>query len=212
MRSSAGPRRPITALAALLAGASLAASGCERGAAAEPRFVTGSAAPSAPAAAPAAARVGAAASGCKLPVSFAIAESYKAKAVRVDADDPLAALTRRGPLTMACEIDAKPAGAIGFLRVWTGTGDDLRAGLTAFLGKGAQAAVFTERRIGDRPALEVVYQQKSELEETVEPERAFAVRTARGLVAVSLDSLDGDEHEDILPAYELAKATLTVTG
>jgi hypothetical protein len=157
-------------------------------------------------------RVGAAGSACELPVSFGIAESWEAEAVAIEADDPFAELARQGPLTMACEIDAKPAGAIGFLRVWTGAGGDLRAILGEFIGDRAEQAVFRELRFGDRAGLEVVYQKKSQLDDELEPEQAFVVPTGAGVAAVSLDSFDSGEHADMLPAYELAKASLTVTG
>jgi hypothetical protein len=170
-------------------------------------------APSAPASsAPPAVLVGAAGSACELPVTLGVAESWKPKAVEFAADDPFAELARRGPLTMACEIDAKPAGAIGFLRVWTGSGQDLRAALRAFIGTEAVSPQFADVTIGGRPGVEVVYRSKSQLDDELEKERAFAVPTSRGMVAVVLDSFDDAEHEEMLPAYELAKSTLTVTG
>jgi hypothetical protein len=197
-----------------VAASALALTACARGEApqAQPTWVEQSAAPSAePAAAPSAARIGAAGSACEMPVSFELAESWKPKAVTIKAGDPLAELGRRGPLTMVCEIDAKPAGNIGFLRVWTGGESELRASLTAFIGKGAREPVFTELRIGDRPALEVVYQQKDPLSEAMDEERAFAVETTKGIAAISLDSLDSEEHKSMLPAYELARSSLTAT-
>jgi hypothetical protein len=162
--------------------------------------------------APEAARLGAEGSACELPVTFGIAESWKPKAVTVAPDDPLAELARQGPLTMVCEVDAKPAGNIGFLRVWTGAARTLRPSLEGFIGADAREPVFTELRIGGRPGLEVVYQEKSQLDDGTDRERAFAVEAAQGIVVVSLDSLDSEEHEAMLPAYELAKSTLTVAG
>lgn len=162
-------------------------------------------------AAPEVARIGAAGSACEMPVTFGIAESWKPKPVKVAPDNPLAELARRGPLTMVCEIDAKPAGNIGFLRVWSGVGSELRPGLEAFIGTDAREPVFTDVQIGGRPGLEVVYQEKSQLDDAMEQERAFAVKTAQGIVAVSLDSFDSAEHESMLPAYELAKSSLTLT-
>ena len=157
-----------------------------------------------------AAHVGDTGSACELPVTIGLAESWKPQAVTVEADDPLAGLARRGPLTMACEIDAKPAGHLGFLRVWTGDQADLRASLRTFIGTDAGGPVYTDLRIGDRPAVEVAYQKKSALDDELNPKRVFAVQTASGIAAVSLDSLDADEHRAMLPAYELAKTTLTV--
>jgi hypothetical protein len=156
-------------------------------------------------------RVGAPASACEMPVTFGLAQSWKPKPVTVETDDPLAELARKGPLTMVCEIDAKPAGKIGFLRVWTGGRNELRPSLEAFIGTDAREPVFTEFRLDDRAALEVVYRQKSELDEAMDQERAFAVETADGVAVVSLDSFDSDEHGEMLPAYELAKSSLTLT-
>ncbi|WP_203786594.1 lipoprotein [Paractinoplanes rishiriensis] len=162
-----------------------------------------------PAPAPGGPRVGAAGSGCELPVTFTLEESYQPKTVSIAPDDPLAELAKKGPVTMVCEIDAKPAGNIGFLRVYAGDKAELRTSLEAFIGKGALEPAFTDLRIGDRAAVEVVYQQKSPLDDgEVDKERAFVVETAQGIVVVALDSFDSDEHESILPAYELAKSTL----
>ncbi|MCY1137231.1 lipoprotein [Actinoplanes sp. Pm04-4] len=170
------------------------------------------ASPAAPAV-PESAKVGGASSPCALPVTFGVAEDWKAKAVEQDeGDEVFEAFAKRGPMTMVCEIDAKPAGLIGFLRVWTGKGGDARENLTAFIGKRALKPVFTEAQIGGRPGLEVVYEQKSQLDDEIEPERAFVVDTGQGLVAVSLDSFDSSEYEDMLPAYDLAKSSLTVNG
>lgn len=47
--------------------------------------------------------------------------------------------------------------------------------------------------------------------DAMDPERAFAVETGQGIAAISLDSLDSEEHKSMLPAYELAKNSLTLT-
>jgi hypothetical protein len=158
-------------------------------------------------------RVGAAGSACQLPVSFGVAEDWKPKAVeQEEGDEVFEAFAKRGPMTMACEIDAKPAGLIGFLRVWTGQTGDARKSLTAFIGEKALEPAFNEQTIGGRPGLEVVYKVKSQLDDEIEPEQAFVVDTGQKLVLVSLDSFDSGEHEDMLPAYELAKSSLQVAG
>lgn len=86
--------------------------------------------------------VGAAGSACELPVRFDIAKNWKAKAIDAEAEPSKApkgsagdvrgslpdAFLRQGSVTAACEIDAKPAGHIGFLRVWTGTAQKADAG------------------------------------------------------------------------------------
>src|SRR4051794_40502368 len=137
-------RRTSTAVT-VLAATVLALTACGTTEAAPPRASAG---PPAEPAAPEVARLGATGSTCPMPVDFGLAESYTAKAVRMDPDELLAELAQRGPLTMVCEIDAKPAGHIGFLRVWTGAGDQLRPALTAFAGPDAMEPVFTELTVG----------------------------------------------------------------
>lgn len=209
-RTNGNRTRSGAASVVALATATLMLTACER-AEVTPTPAESSTAAQA-AAAPEAARVGAAGSGCEMPVTFGIAAAWQPKAVTVAPGDPLAELARQGPVTMVCEIDAKPAGNIGFLRVYTGDAGELRPILEAFIGADAREPVFTEVRVGDRAGLEVVYQTKSELDDALERERAFAVATARGVVVVSLDSMDSAEHEAMLPAYELAKRSLTVSG
>lgn len=148
--------------------------------------------------------IGAAGSACELPVTFDIAKSWKAEAVEA----PL----RQGPVSLACEIDAKPAGNIGFLRVWAGkSGDaDTRTVLEAFVT--AEDGVTKEKyrtfTSGGISGVEVEYLYTSELLEETKKESAFAVTTADGPVVVHLGGLDTEEHEEMLPAYELARRTL----
>ncbi|WP_093781838.1 lipoprotein [Streptomyces sp. yr375] len=168
--------------------------------------------------------VGASGSACELPVTFDIAESWKAEAVAAEeasaATGDLAeladAFVRQGPVTMACEIDAKPAGKIGFLRVWTGEpGDtDPRAVLEKFVAaeqeaSGAKYRTFTT---DDVTGAEVEYITTSKLMEESKKERALAVSTAAGPVVLHLGGLDTTEHEAMLPAYELARSTLHPTA
>ncbi|MDH6546662.1 lipoprotein [Streptomyces sp. SAI-041] len=151
--------------------------------------------------------IGAAGSACELPVAFDTAKSWRAEAVEA----PLS----QGPVTLACEIDAKPAGSIGFLRVWAGkAGDaDARTVLEAFVAaedgvSGEKYGAFTS---GGLSGVEVEYLYASELLEETKKESAFAVTTADGPVVVHLGGLDTDEHEEMLPAYELARRTLHTT-
>jgi hypothetical protein len=197
----------ILCRAALLSAlAALALTGCDSDTKKTPAASGAAAAP----AAAEAAKVGAAGSGCELPVTFGIAEDWKPKQVTVEADDPLAVLAKKGPFLMACEIDAKPAGNIGFLRVWTGAKNELKPGLTAFIGDRALEPAFTELQIGGKPALAVEYQQKSQLDDSVEKEAAFVVDAGEKLIAVSLDSFDSGEHAEMRPAYQLAQNTLVL--
>ncbi|MEU8677062.1 lipoprotein [Streptomyces sp. NPDC048560] len=156
--------------------------------------------------------LGAAGSACPMPVTFDFAASWTPEAVEVDPGSELAALGQQGPVTMICEIDAKPAGNIGYLRVWAGepSGSEPRAVLEAFLAadESAGKAAYTEVRAGSLAASEVTYTVSSELLDEPKTERAFAVVTPDGPVVVHLGGLDTGEHEQMLPAYELAKKTL----
>lgn len=168
--------------------------------------------------------VGAPKSACALPVTFDVAEFWKAKAVDAEKESAATgdlaeladAFLRQGPVTMACEIDAKPAGKIGFLRVWTGKpGDaDARAVLQEFVAAEPHAdkAVYRTFRTGDVTGSEVEYVTTSKIMEESKTERALAVTTPEGPVVLHLGGLDTGEHEAMLPAYELAKSTLRVTA
>jgi hypothetical protein len=180
--------------------------------------------------------IGAAGSACELPVTFDIAQYWLAEAVdsgtekdksadsgdgSADAgDDELAqeiadALLRQGPVTAACEIDAKPAGNIGFLRIWTGEPgtDDARTVLEAFLAEedGVSKAKYSAFETGGLAGAEVKYLVTSELLEETKEEAALAVTTKQGPVVLHLGGMDTDEHRTMLPAYELAKKTLRVS-
>ena len=173
--------------------------------------------------------IGAAGSACELPVSFDIAKRWKAKGIDAakemskaskgsdgDLSGALAdAFLRQGPVTTACEIDAKPAGKIGFLRVWTGKpGDaDARTVLRQFVA--AEDNVSKERYRSFRTAaglsgVEVEYLYTSKLLEETKKESALAVSTPDGPVVLHLGGMDTEEHNAMLPAYELARQTLRV--
>ncbi|MFF9039425.1 lipoprotein [Streptomyces sp. NPDC014892] len=171
--------------------------------------------------------VGAAGSACELPVAFETAEKWKAEAVESgppaeggSEEDELAAelvegLLRQGPFTAACEIDAKPAGNIGFIRVWTGekgaTEGDAEALLKEFVaaeGNTSEAKYSEFTSDSDVSGTEVAYLYTSEALEEAKKERAFVAVTPDGPVVVHLGGLDTQEHEQMLPAYELAKRTL----
>ncbi|UXY32844.1 lipoprotein [Streptomyces sp. HUAS TT20] len=171
--------------------------------------------------------IGAAGSACELPVTFDIAKGWKAKAVDSGAasggsggaDDEFAqevadAILHQGPVTAACEIDAKPAGHIGFLRVWTGSpaDADARTVLRAFVAAEDNTSKEKYRtfKAGDLSGVEVEYLYTSKLLDEVKKERALAVSTPDGPVVLHLGGMDTEEHEAMLPAYELAKHTLRV--
>jgi hypothetical protein len=157
--------------------------------------------------------VGAAGSACELPVTFKVADGWKPKAVEVEENDPLAELTRRGPLQMACEIDAKPAGLLGFLRVWIDPSPSAepRAAVEPFLeGKKNRNVKYTPVTVGGAQAVDVSYEQYQELLEENLKRRAFAVRTPAGVVVLEVGGLSDEDHRSLLPAYELAKGSLAV--
>jgi hypothetical protein len=190
-------------LAGVLTGCSEAAEGDDSKATARPS-ATAETSGRGHAAASSGGTIGADGSACELPVTFDTAKSWKAEAVRA----PLS----QGPVSLACEIDAKPAGNIGFLRVWFGkSGDaDARTVLEAFVAAedGVSKEKYRAFTSGGLSGVEVEYLYTSELLEETKEESAFAVTTADGPVVVHLGGLDTEEHEEMLPAYELARRTL----
>ncbi|MDT0478882.1 MULTISPECIES: lipoprotein [Streptomyces] len=194
----------VALLAGVLTGCSEAAEGDDSKASARPSATAETPGPDGTAAATSGGTIGAAGSACELPVTFDIAKSWKAEAVEA----PLS----QGPVSLACEIDAKPAGNIGFLRVWAGKSGDAgtRAVLEAFIA--AEDGVTKEKygtfTAGGVSGVEVEYLYSSELLGETKKESAFAVTTADGPVVVHLGGLDTEEHEEMLPAYELARRTL----
>ncbi|WP_251096134.1 lipoprotein [Streptomyces sp. Caat 7-52] len=174
--------------------------------------------------------IGPAGSACELPVRFDIARHWKAKSIDArkelsesakgedgDLNGALAeALLRQGPVTTACEVDAKPAGNIGFLRVWTGKPGDADAGsvLRGFVAAEDNVSKPRYRSFktgGGLAAVEVEYLYTSKILEETKKESAFAVSTPDGPVVLHLGGMDTEEHEEMRPAYDLAKQTLALS-
>ncbi|MET7689508.1 lipoprotein [Streptomyces sp. NPDC005483] len=193
----------VALLAGVLTGCSEAAEGDDSKESARPSATAEASGPQ-DTAASSGGTIGAAGSACELPVTFDTAKSWKAEAVKA----PLS----QGPVTLACEIDAKPAGNIGFLRVWAGTSGaaDARSVLEAFVAAedGVSKAKYSAFTSGGLSGVQVEYLYASELLEETKKESAFAVTTPDGPVVVHLGGLDTEEHEGMLPAYELARRTL----
>ncbi|MCB8902869.1 MULTISPECIES: lipoprotein [unclassified Streptomyces] len=177
---------------------------------AAPATETPTAATKAPAAAAAALTVGGPGTACALPVSFGVAEKWTPKAIEDPENPEFAALTRQGPATVRCEVDAKPAGHVGFLRVWTAGKGSAKAVLEGFVKaeQNTSKVTYEESGSGAGPVTEVTYTVYNKLMEESKEERAFAVSTPKGTVIVHLGGLDTAEHRAMIPAYELARSTL----
>ncbi|MCT6777271.1 lipoprotein [Streptomyces rubiginosohelvolus] len=232
MTRGTGRGRVPAALAAVTAAAAMALAGCSSSAGTGADDGGSAPAPAAGSSAPAKAaekagadkagteaavaakggRLGAAGSACELPVTFDLTARWKPKAIELEPDSVLADLAEQGTVKMVCEIDAKPAGNIGFLRVWQGEAseDDPQAVLKAFVedDPDASEAAYTQVKAGALAAAEVRYTGHSELLEESKSERAFAVSTPDGPVVVHLGGMDTEEHTAMLPAFELAKKSL----
>ncbi|WP_371772742.1 lipoprotein [Streptomyces sp. NBC_01438] len=215
-RTVRGPAPVLLASVALLASAALTGCSSEPGGGTEADTKPGGGAAAHGAGDKAVARggtVGGSGSGCELPVAFDLARHWKAKAVvPEEPDSEFAALGRQGPVAMVCEIDAKPAGHIGFLRVWQGDGRSgtAREALEGFVkaDENASKITYTESTAGKLSVAEAGYTVHSKIMEESRPARAFAVATPDGPVVVHLGGLDAQEHAGMLPAFELAKRSI----
>jgi hypothetical protein len=137
---------------------------------------------------------------CDVPATFDVAAGWAAKAVPADVAKAL------GPHTLACEIDGKPAGVIGFIRVYRAAGSDARAALTA---QAADKAPGMKYRQVNSPA---GVGWEGSFGPADKPERAFAVTVRAATVVIHWSGLDADEHKAGLPAYLLAQASVTRRG
>ncbi|MFH8369481.1 lipoprotein [Streptomyces sp. NPDC018031] len=176
------------------------------------------------AAASAARQVGGEGSPCVLPVTFEPAKSWKPKAVEPipagQEDHGFNKLLQRGGVRLVCEIDAKPAGNIGFLKVWTGpksaAGASPRTVLEEYLADEIdelRQTAYRDIKVGDAglPATEVVYTLYSKLMEETRKQTAVALATPEGPVLFQLGGLDTEEHQEMLPTLELAKKTVRLS-
>lgn len=163
-------------------------------------------------AAPKGRSLGGSGTACVMPVSFELAPDWKPKAITpAAADSPLAGLEKQGTVTMACEIDAKPTGYVGFIRVWTGkAAKSPRPALEAFMAdeRKTSKVTYSEVETGDLPGVEVRYTATSELWDEPQQKRAFAVAAPGGVAIVELGGLDNQEAAGMLPGYDLARKTV----
>lgn len=162
-------------------------------------------------------RVGDAGSGCEMPLSFEVATGWKPAAIDVKALGELAALAKVGDFAVLCEIDAKPAGHIGFLRVYhaEGLSGRPREHLATFIEDGTRGqeisnATYRDLTLGAQQGAEVTWQSYDKGLDHHGKYSAFALNTRTGAVIVQLSPFGADEYPAMLPAFQLAGQSLTV--
>ncbi|MEH1098737.1 lipoprotein [Micromonospora sp. CPCC 205561] len=155
-------------------------------------------------AAPAGVTVGGKGTPCELPVTFSVPAGWKVEAVRTSAKFGEAGLVG---FTMICELDARPTGAVGFLRVWRGdpgsTQQRFERFLTAYSAKAADAE-YRRVRAGTMDAVEASYFKE---DGGTYRDRAVVMSAWRHSVVFTLDA---PEVEELLPAYQLAKQSARI--
>ncbi|MEC3973783.1 lipoprotein [Amycolatopsis sp. H20-H5] len=154
--------------------------------------------------APAGDEVGAAGSACPMPVTFKVAAKWKPQASTSG--------TKLGGAELLCEIDAKPAGSIGYVRVLLAKGvTDPMAALGAYTAVGKNSGfAYTDVQAGAVAAKEVTYTAKSM--DVDLPNQVLAVPVGGNVALVTISSIDADLFKEIQPAFELAKSSLKLTA
>ncbi|WP_431893627.1 lipoprotein [Micromonospora haikouensis] len=152
--------------------------------------------------------VGAPGSPCELPVTFSLPTGWTPEAVAEEATITL------GGARLRCEVDAKPAGSVGFLRVWAADGStgDGRATLEGFLADYGRVSEIEYRRVrrGPLDLVEATFLQRSEFSGPNRQRALVADTLGGGPVLLTLGGMDTDEFEDMFPAYQLATRTFQV--
>jgi hypothetical protein len=142
---------------------------------------------------------------CPAPIAFETAKKWKPKRITGKSVSGIP-LIHKG-LTLLCEIDAEPAGFTGFMRVWKveKTATPRIALLEVVLAfKAANGLKYKEISVGGQAALEATYRSDGA------PGRAFAVTLTSGeIVVTDWRGSDKKEHQAGLPAYALARSSLT---
>lgn len=153
------------------------------------------------------ATLGSTGSGCVLPVTFDLARDWKPAAVEEGLGD-------QGRFTLSCEVDAKPAGRVGFLRVWTAKASDLdaKSAVQDFLKADRNVVEIVERPVpGARlKAVEATYLRDIPSLGVRKRERVLGVVTPTVHVVIVVSGLDTAQYEGMLPAYLLARNTVTL--
>lgn len=116
-------------------------------------------------------------------------------------------------MPLMCEIDAKPGGIIGFIRVWHGRSTrEPKAVLEDYVKQIAPRAVdvrYRPTRIGDLDAWEVWYQRPPDDVSDESQGRAFALSTDGQAVVTGWSALDDADYIAGLPGYVLARNSAT---
>lgn len=160
--------------------------------------------------------IGDAESACRLPVTFDRAMGWKPQVPEsvdtvTDADlrEALAAIVSPGPFELACEV--KSPSDIGLLRVYVGPAklasrdpEGLLRTFAAELDEGTDLAFASSENAGGLPITDVTYTEVVELLDEERPRRAFLVAVDDAVVVIHVGGLDAEEHEGMVPAYELA--------
>lgn len=147
----------------------------------------------------ASAKVGGSDTACPLPVAIDIPDKWKPAGLD-------AGMFGQGGLDARCEIDAKPAGAVGFIRVWVGSSAEPRQALESYLADQPRATdiQYRDTAVGQGSGVEATW-----VNENTGRQRAFAMSTPLKAIMVSAGGIDDEEHQKMLPAYLLAKQSLT---
>jgi hypothetical protein len=146
----------------------------------------------------AATKIGGSDTPCPLPVAMDVPDKWKP--ARLEIGD-----LNQGGLDVLCEIDAKPAGAIGFIRVWVGPSAEPRQALAAYVADQTKVTdtQYRDTAVGQGSGAEATW-----LTEDTGRRRAFAMSTPLKTVLVTTGGIDDEEYQKMLPAFLLAKQSL----
>ncbi|GGM81804.1 hypothetical protein GCM10012275_60510 [Longimycelium tulufanense] len=205
-------------VAAVACAASVLVAGCSASGTSAESGVSG--VPTRPGEPPAAAQsgtVGGQDSPCALPVVFGIAESWKPEAVPADVlpalPPRLADRFRRGDFVSRCEVSGSATGSASALRVYVNDKryPDAEQALQAFVKATPQAQKVENGPVnndGSLPSAEATYLNGHP--DYPSREHAVAVLVPHATVVIALTMAEkSSEKSKILPAYVLAKHTLT---
>jgi hypothetical protein len=147
----------------------------------------------------AASKIGGRDTPCQLPVTVDIPDKWKAAGLS-------AGEAGQAGLDLLCEVDAKPAGAIGFIRVWAGQATDTRKALESWVAAQDKTnnIEYRDTSVGQGSGVEATW-----ISEETGRRRAFAVSTQLKTVVFTTGGIDEEEYAKMLPALLLAKQSLT---